>query len=266
MPGSDARVATMAELYSSEAEGYLEVYSPLLLPFQRELLGLVGASEARRILDLGTGPGTAIPDIRATAPGAVVVAADRAIGMIALAPADSPRVALDAMDLPFAEGAFDVVCMAFMAFHLPDPNAGFAEVARVLAPGGRLGVATWGADETIGAAWSVWEEELDRVHAPEGPRHGLPDYRSLGTPADLGACLERAGFTSIRFHTGRWTFRPSHEEFMAFMSKHVVARRLGLIDEAQVQACTAAVDARTRHLPASQLGLDAEVLFAVASR
>ena len=266
MPDPDPRVATLAERYSADAEAYLEVYSPYLLPFQRTLLRLLNPASARRVLDLGSGPGAAIPHIRASAPSAFVVAADRAIGMIALAPREVARVALDAMTLPFADGAFDVVTMAFVAFHLPDPRAGFAEAARVLADGGRLGVATWGEDETIGAAWSAWDEELDRHGAPGNVPTGLPHYQSLGTPEALAAPLVQAGFRAIDFHTERWEYRPSHPEWMAFMSKHVVSDRLDHLDDETRRRCVEALAARTRELPAADLGLESGVLFAVARR
>ncbi|MFO0611383.1 MAG: class I SAM-dependent methyltransferase [Polyangiaceae bacterium] len=44
----------------------------------------------------------------------------------------------DACRLPFADGTFDVVYARSMLHHLPDPNAGAREIARVLRPGGTL--------------------------------------------------------------------------------------------------------------------------------
>jgi demethylmenaquinone methyltransferase/2-methoxy-6-polyprenyl-1,4-benzoquinol methylase len=44
----------------------------------------------------------------------------------------------DALALPFADGAFDAVTIAFGLRNLPDYGAGIAEMTRVLAPGGRL--------------------------------------------------------------------------------------------------------------------------------
>jgi demethylmenaquinone methyltransferase/2-methoxy-6-polyprenyl-1,4-benzoquinol methylase len=44
----------------------------------------------------------------------------------------------DALRLPFADGAFDAVTVGFGVRNLADMTAGFGEVLRVLAPGGRL--------------------------------------------------------------------------------------------------------------------------------
>ncbi|WP_330256812.1 class I SAM-dependent methyltransferase [Nocardia sp. NBC_00565] len=47
-------------------------------------------------------------------------------------------VRADVVDLPFADGEFDVV-VSFAGLHcMPDPSAAIASLARVLAPGGRL--------------------------------------------------------------------------------------------------------------------------------
>ena len=50
----------------------------------------------------------------------------------------------DATDLPFADHSFDTVIANHMLYHLDDPDAGLAEFARVLRPGGRLAVAVNG--------------------------------------------------------------------------------------------------------------------------
>ena len=46
-------------------------------------------------------------------------------------------------DLPFEDGAFDLVVAAFVVNHLDDPRAGVAEMARVTAPGGRVVATIW---------------------------------------------------------------------------------------------------------------------------
>ena len=47
----------------------------------------------------------------------------------------------DILALPFADGAFDAVISTYSVCPLFDPQAGVAELYRVLKPGGRLGVA-----------------------------------------------------------------------------------------------------------------------------
>lgn len=44
----------------------------------------------------------------------------------------------DALDLPFPDAQFDVVCCQFGAMFFPDRTAGYAEAKRVLQPGGSL--------------------------------------------------------------------------------------------------------------------------------
>lgn len=49
----------------------------------------------------------------------------------------------DAMNLPFADDAFDVAVMPLVIFFVPDPAKGVAEMARVVAPGGSVAAYAW---------------------------------------------------------------------------------------------------------------------------
>jgi demethylmenaquinone methyltransferase/2-methoxy-6-polyprenyl-1,4-benzoquinol methylase len=72
--------------------------------------------------------------------GAWCLACDFSLGMLraGLHRGALPRVAGDALRLPFAEAAFDAVTISFGLRNLVDPAAGLAEMARVTRPGGRL--------------------------------------------------------------------------------------------------------------------------------
>jgi len=77
--------------------------------------------------------------------GAKVVAVDlsSAVEKAAALCADLPDVAVvqaDLLDLPLAEGAFDLVFSIGVLHHSPDPRRAFAQVAARVRPGGRLAV------------------------------------------------------------------------------------------------------------------------------
>jgi ubiquinone/menaquinone biosynthesis C-methylase UbiE len=54
--------------------------------------------------------------------------------------------AVDAQELPFADGSFDVVVANHMLYHVPRRDRALSEIRRVLRPGGRLYAATNGKE------------------------------------------------------------------------------------------------------------------------
>ncbi|WP_143175070.1 class I SAM-dependent methyltransferase [Cryptosporangium aurantiacum] len=96
------------------------------------------------LVDVGCGTGRALPALRTAAgPDGVVVGLDLTPEMLAEARARSVTehaalVLADACRLPFANRAADGVFAAGLLMHLPDPDAGLRELARVTRPGGLL--------------------------------------------------------------------------------------------------------------------------------
>ena len=106
-----------------------------------------------RILDLAAGSGVSTVEFARS--GAWCVAADFSLGMLSVGRSRGvPRVAADALRLPFADGAFDAVTISFGLRNLVDTEVGLREMARVVRPGGRLVVCefstpTWQPFRTV---------------------------------------------------------------------------------------------------------------------
>jgi ubiquinone/menaquinone biosynthesis C-methylase UbiE len=112
---------------------------------------LLGLRPGDRVLDVACGPGNFTRDFgRAVGEDGLALGIDASRTMLARAVRDTPPamarsvgyVRADATRLPFRDGSFDAVC-CFAALHLfADPFGGLDDMARVLAPGGRIAIFT----------------------------------------------------------------------------------------------------------------------------
>lgn len=91
------------------------------------------------VLDLAAG--TAVSSAELATSGATVVAADFSRGMLrAGAKRNVPKVAADALHLPFAADSFDAATISFGLRNVNDVPLALSELRRVLKPGGRLAI------------------------------------------------------------------------------------------------------------------------------
>ena len=101
---------------------------------------MVANWQARRVLDLATGSGDLALAIQRRIPEAEVTGADFSSEMLARARAKglSRTVVADALALPFADGSFDCVTVAFGLRNMADWASALREMSRVLCGGGHL--------------------------------------------------------------------------------------------------------------------------------
>jgi demethylmenaquinone methyltransferase/2-methoxy-6-polyprenyl-1,4-benzoquinol methylase len=123
--------------------------------WKRQTVALALKGRTRpRVLDLCCGSGDLAFLAEDRGAGAVV-GADFTLPMLAVArrrrDADSRRatfLAADALRLPFADGAFDVITIGYGLRNIADIPAALAEMRRVLAPGGRAVVLDFGKPDS----------------------------------------------------------------------------------------------------------------------
>lgn len=106
----------------------------------------------------------------------------------------------DALDLPFDEDVYDVVCCQFGVMFFPDRRKGYAEARRVLTPGGAFIFNVWDkieenefADAVTKAAGEIFHEDPP-VFLARTP-HGLHDVDMIRSE------LVDTGFAYVEFET-----------------------------------------------------------------
>jgi len=109
------------------------------------------------ILDVGSGAGQIAQHLLKYADDANVTCIDLSHQMLRRAKtrlkSDVPDfVAADLTHLPFADESFDCITCGYVLEHLPDPEPGLAEMARVLTKGGRMLLLT--TEDSFSGAWT----------------------------------------------------------------------------------------------------------------
>jgi malonyl-CoA O-methyltransferase len=132
-----------AAAYDDHARVQKRVVADLLEQVQAKVVNPL------RVLDVGCGTGRLLAGLHRTYPQARLFGADLAFGMCltactALDKSGSTLVTADAEALPFADGAFDLVTSTSTFQWLTTLDHAFAEVRRVLAPGGVFLFALFG--------------------------------------------------------------------------------------------------------------------------
>ena len=159
---------------------------------RNELMGRLADLELApaSILDLGAGTGHASRALKRRYPEAIVVAVDIAPGMLEKARHQSrwlrrfERVRADAYTLPFRGGSFDLIFSSLMLQWCDDLDAVFAEITRVLKPGGALIFSTFGPDTLL--------ELRESWRASDAPGNHVNHF--FDAPS-LGSALMHAGLS-----------------------------------------------------------------------
>lgn len=211
----------VAEMFAAVARGYDRFNSAASLGLDRVWRMAAAQAVARdvpagRILDICAGTGELTAALAQVARPARLVAVDLVPEMLSvarakLAPAGVPGaiefVVADAERLPFSEGEFDAVVVAFGVRNLRSRPRAFAEFRRVLSPGGRCVVLELARPRGVllRAGHGLYMASV--VPLLGGMFTGnRPAYRYLGRsvmafppPETIAGELNEVGFGSVQF-------------------------------------------------------------------
>ena len=174
--------------------------------WRRAVLEAVAAAPGERVLDLAAGTGTSSEPFALV--GATVVPTDLSIGMLKVGKRRRPAlafVAADALQLPYADEAFDAVTISFGLRNVEDTSAALAEMRRVTRPGGRLVVCefsspTWAPFRRVYTEYLV--AAIPRIASVVSSNPAAYDYlaesiRAWPDQARLAGLLAAAGWRDV---------------------------------------------------------------------
>lgn len=141
------------------------------VPAAEAIVDRLAIERGERVLDVATGTGNgaliaaergAVASGLDLTPKLLAIAAERA----AAAGVEIDLVEGDAEALPYADDSFDAVISMFGVMFAPDQLRGASELVRVCRPGGRIGVAAWTPEGTIGQLFMLLSQYMPPP--PEG--------------------------------------------------------------------------------------------------
>ncbi len=199
-PPIDAKAfnAFEAEGWERRVDAYDGFFTPITGRLFGPLLDAVGVVPGTRLLNVATGPGH-LP-ARAAERGAVPVGVDVADAMVTRARELYPTLEFhrgDAEELPFADAEFDAVTANFLLPHLARPERAMAELVRVLAPGGRLALATWDVPSRARLFGFFLEAFSEVGAAPPSDLPAGPDVFRFADDAAFTDLLATAGLRDV---------------------------------------------------------------------
>ena len=195
----------MSEAQLFVATAFTEIYErvlvgPLFRPFAEQLVSRVALTRGDSVIDVACGTGIVTRIARERlGPEARIVGVDVAQAMLAVARTVDPTIDWregNAVSLPvIAREHFTVLtCHQGLQF-MPDKPAAIREMRRVLAPGGRVAIATWRLLEEVPGMRdlnAVVERHVGRI---------VDSRHSFGDANALKQLLVDAGFTDVQVGT-----------------------------------------------------------------
>jgi ubiquinone/menaquinone biosynthesis C-methylase UbiE len=242
--------------------------------FGAELVVRCGVAPGERVLDVGCGTGhAALAAADVVGPSGAVIGADLALPLLEVARAKARDRGFEHVDfvegdfrsLGHPDGVFDAVLCSFAIFLVPDMPSTLAELWRMVAPGGRLGVTSWGP-ELFEPAGSLWWDALKAELPADQILRGPSPRAQWETPERAMALFAAGGIDApimSEYVPGTQTIRGGDDWWTIVLGTGLrdMVDRLepAAVDRVRI-TCTTAIDEADIH------DLTTDVIYTVATK
>jgi demethylmenaquinone methyltransferase / 2-methoxy-6-polyprenyl-1,4-benzoquinol methylase len=215
LPGEAHRGTAVRAMFDRIAPSYDLLNRVMTLrvdqAWRRRLLSELAPRDGEALLDLCAGTMDVAALARRRAPGLRIVGADFSLGMLArgVEKTGLPASQADALALPFKPAAFDLATVTFGMRNLDSYETGLRELARVLRPGGRLGVLEFFRPESKGSRFvhgaynrlALPVLGLILSPDPEAYRYLVASMERFASRPEFEDAARRLGFRDVRGET-----------------------------------------------------------------
>jgi ubiquinone/menaquinone biosynthesis C-methylase UbiE len=276
-PGPGRQSVVTVQTADPDSLRYARYWEPVLAAPASRMLARIEA-EPSTFLDVGAGTGSLLLAAAARWPAARIVALDGSAGMLSVArlriaeawPEQGGRfewLVAEASSMPLVDRSIDVASVAFVLELVDDRRALLREVARVLRPGGVLGLVSTMAHELVSGADQAFAVLVDEWGLATGtaglrPSRGS-EYESL---EEAEAELAEAGFVSIDVRSDQLQHAWTAMQYLRFMEQYDERDVFESLDAAARRRFRRALRHRWSTLPAAAFELRGPVLQALARR
>jgi len=210
LPQGEAKVRAVREMFDAIAPRYDLVNRVMTfrmdVGWRRATVHALGLSPNALVVDVAAGTGDLCRELDRAHLRAVGI--DLSWGMLAHASSDAPLAQADALRMPFPAGALDGLTCGFALRNLVDLGAFLVEAARILRPGGRMGLLEVAAPANPVLRWGhgvYFGHVVPRIGGilsdPAAYRYLPRSVAYLPPTAELLAMVRDAGFAAVERRT-----------------------------------------------------------------
>jgi ubiquinone/menaquinone biosynthesis C-methylase UbiE len=213
------------EKWGDISSAYAKIFEPLTAQFAEEVLSKVAPKTGERLLDVAAGTGYF--SLAAARKGADVLATDFSEGMVGhlqqrIDDELIHNIKAEVMNgeaLSVDDMRFDISTSIVGLIFFPDIDKGFAELKRVLKPGGRCAVVCWDLPENFDMMKLLQQSIAEAVPDFEMPTQ-TPIWARLVGASSLREKFEQAGFSRVEVycHDGLLKIDSVEEFWSAFIA------------------------------------------------